>query len=72
MAIPPGGGFDAGLEFLSNPQKYSDVAKAAEEFAIECIALIRNAPEPNQFKASSDEEIAAEILWRVRARPKER
>lgn len=71
-AIPPGGGFKDGVAFLSDPQKMIAVMKSASTWVIEAIRLVREATGPNQWSKSSDEEIAGEILNRLRSKKEKR
>ena len=70
-AVPPGGGFASGVEFLLDKDRIVKSFKAAESWVQEAIATTRTAQEPNPFKESSDEEIAEEIMRRVVKRKEE-
>ena len=61
-AIPDGGGFSAGIKFLTTPGALSTGFGVAAEFVQAAILAVRQAAEPNPFKDSTDEEIAGEIL----------
>lgn len=61
-AIPPGGGFEAGLRFLSSNETIKACAKEAIEFVKNAIIAVRQAAEPNPWKQSSDEQIAGELV----------
>lgn len=74
LAIPPGtkNGLQAGINFLMNPKKLSEVAKQATLEIEASIKAVRLAADPNPFRNSSDEEIAAEILKKLDERKRER
>lgn len=61
-----GDGLAGCIEFLSNPEAIKRGAIAATKFVDDAIACIRQAAEPNPFKNATDEEIAGEILSRMK------
>jgi len=65
-AIPPGGGIAAGIKFLTEPGWLAKSLKEAISWARASILTIRQAPEPNPWKDASEEEIAGEILRRLK------
>jgi hypothetical protein len=67
-AIPSGGGFADGVKFLSSKESILTGVRNATRWVAEAIDAVRQASEPNPWKASTDEEIAGEILRRVEAR----
>jgi hypothetical protein len=71
-AIPAGGGFDAGLKFLTTPGALAEGWKKAVEWCDAAIAVIRQAAEPNPWKNASEEEIAGYMLKRIDERKKRR
>lgn len=64
-AIPAGGGFAAGLHFLSDKQRIIDGAKAATAWVEQAIATVKSAPD-NPY--GDDEAIAGEILRQLEER----
>ncbi len=66
QAVPAGGGLADGLKFLSDPKGVSDAARTATEWVEEAIVSVRNAMGRNPWLHSSDEDIAAEILRRLK------
>jgi hypothetical protein len=66
-AIPGGGGLADGIRFLSDPQGLSKAARAATEWVTVAIRAVREAAEPNPWKAATDEDIAGEILRKIEA-----
>lgn len=67
-AIPKGGGFADGLNFLSDRSKITEGARRATDWVQLAIKTLRQAAEPNPWKDADDETIAAEFLKRVRER----
>ena len=61
-AIPAGGGFSAGMAFLTDPARIRDGATAAKKWVDEAIAAVRSASDPNPWREATDEDIAGEIL----------
>lgn len=68
LAIPDGGGFQAGIDFLLDPAKVKTTAQAATTWVAQAITLVRTAAEPNPWKTATDEEIAGEILSKLAAK----
>lgn len=64
-AIPAGGGFAAGMKFLSSKESVVSGVKAATAWVEQAIQAVRGAADPNPWKDAQDEEIAGEILRRV-------
>jgi hypothetical protein len=67
-AIPAGSGLAAGIEFLSTPGRIAQGFSLAAEWCERAIEAIRSAAEPNPWKYSTEEEIAADLLRRVEER----
>jgi hypothetical protein len=67
-AIPPGAGFQAGIDFLRTPQRIAESAKASEQWVSDAIAALRQAAKPNPYADMPDEEIAAVILASIQQR----
>ena len=65
-AIPDGGSVLDGVKFLLNKKKIEATAEMATLWTKHAIKAIRNAKEPNPWKESSDEDIAEEILKRIK------
>jgi hypothetical protein len=69
-AVPAGGGLTSAIEFLSDPKRITDGARAATSWVETAIAAVKAAP-GNTF-GDNDEAIAGEILRqideRIRAR----
>lgn len=61
-AIPAGGGFGAGLDFLLDPQRMRDVSRAAMAEVEQMLNLVKAAPD-NPYH--DDEEIAQAILSKL-------
>lgn len=68
MAIPKDGTARDALEFLRDPQRLHDTAKKATEWALLAVAAVREANDPNPWRNADDEEIAGEILRRIKER----
>lgn len=58
-AIPDGGGFADGIEFLLNPGRMADVSRKALEWCDQCIAAVKSAPD-NPY--GDDEEVIAGVI----------
>lgn len=69
-AIPAGGGFEAGIRFLSSKESILSGARHATQWVLAAIDAVRGAAEPNQWKSASDEEIAGELLLKIDERKK--
>jgi hypothetical protein len=69
-AIPAGGGFAAGLRFLSSATRITEGAGRARIWVAEAIKAVRAAGDPNPFRDADDETIAAEILRQLDERTK--
>lgn len=67
-AIPPGGGVQAGVDFLMDKDKVIETARNAQTWVAHAILAIRQAPDPNPYKSKTDEEVAQVILDRVAAK----
>jgi hypothetical protein len=67
-AIPSGGGFVAGLEFLSNKQSITDAAIRAKDWVKVAIRAVREAGDPNPWRLSDDETIAGFLLDEIAKR----
>lgn len=67
-AIQAGGGLADGIAFLTDPKRIVEVAKMATVWVNQAIAVVRTAAEPNPWKTASDEEIAAELLSKIKAK----
>lgn len=61
-AIPPGGGLADGIAFLSDKAKIAEGWRAAEAWVREAIQMVRQAADPNPWRAADDEAIAGELL----------
>jgi len=69
-AIPDGGGFEDGLEFLMDAKKISAGFKSAHEFIIKAIDILRNATGDHPYKNMSDEAIAGVLLSEIERKKK--
>ena len=67
-AIPPGGGVQSAVEFLSSKEGVLASAKSSTTWVAQAIAVVRTAFEPNPWKNATDEEIAGEILRQLELR----
>lgn len=67
-AVPPGGGFGDALRFLSSSAGIASAARAADQWARDAVAAIRNAEDPNPWRDIDDEDIAGEILRQIEDR----
>lgn len=65
-AIPKGGGVTDGVKFLSNKNLMSKTLQSADRWTKDILLAVRQAGEPNRFKNATDEEIAAEILQKIK------
>lgn len=63
--VCPTGNLAKVMATLSNPSKFKEAAKESAEFVEVAINAVRMADLPNEYRLSTDEEIAAEILRRV-------
>lgn len=61
-ACPPGSGVGDVCAFIMKPGSVVESAKKATQFVRYAVEAVRNAAEPNPWKAATDEEIAGEIL----------
>jgi len=69
-AVPPGSGLAAAINFVTTPGAVAaSMAKAASWVEL-AIQAVRQAAEPNPWKASSDEEIATELMRQIEAKKK--
>jgi hypothetical protein len=68
-AIPPGGGLANGIEFFTNPEKRKEILAKAERNAMECIRIIKSAPD-NPY-GDNDEVIAGIILKKIEQKRKD-
>lgn len=62
-AIPAGGGFGDGLQFLLDKERLIATAKAATAWVSDAIALVKTTP--NNPWGDDDEAIAGEILRQI-------
>ena len=67
-AVPRDGGFNDGLRFLLSKERITQGARDAVEWAQTACRAVRDAAEPNQWKDSSDEDIAAYLLEEIAKR----
>jgi hypothetical protein len=69
-AIPLGcpNGLLAGIDLLLTPGKLFSSLKSAHEWVKASLQAVRDGGEPNQWKTATDEEIAGEILRRIKER----
>ena len=67
-AIPVGGGFADGLNFLMTKGAVSAGWAKAAEWCDAAILAIRNAAEPNPWKNADEETIAGELVRRIEER----
>lgn len=63
IAIPAGGGFADGIEFLKSSERIAAAAREATEWVTTALAAVRAAGDRR-----TDEEIAGAILTRIEAR----
>lgn len=68
LAVPAGGGFKEGLDFLCDPRRVSVDCHSSKEWVKQAIAAVRSAAGPNPWSAADDEAIAGEILRRIEAK----
>lgn len=61
-------GFAGALKMLSSKESIRDAAIAAKKWCVEAIGAVRNAGDPNQWRNSTDDEIADEILRQLEAK----
>lgn len=71
-AIPPSGGFAAGLQFLSNPKTIADGWRSAEKWVREALAVVRTGTGDNPWRTADDEAIASELLRRIEEKDNQR
>jgi len=62
-AIPNGGGFASGLEFLMNPERIKEVSLKSLEWCDQAIAAVKSAPD-NPY-GDDEEVIAGAILEKM-------
>lgn len=67
-AIPRGGGFEDGLNFLSSKDNITEGAKRAKDWVKLAIESVRKAGEPNPWKDCDDEAIAGYFLKKIEER----
>lgn len=67
-AIPDGGGLAAGIGFLITPGKMGAGFRMATEWCDAAIQAVRGAGEPNPWRNSTEEEIAAELVRMIEER----
>jgi hypothetical protein len=67
-AVPAGSGIDSALKFLTSKNSISAGWVLASRWVKAALDAVRQAAEPNPWKNSSDEEIAAELLQRMEKR----
>jgi hypothetical protein len=68
IAVPKGGGLESAIQFLTTPGRISTGFREAVQFVDGAIQKIRNAGEPNPYKASTDEEICGALLSKIQLR----
>lgn len=64
-AVPPGGGIDSAIKFLSSKDSIINGVRSAKKWVEDAIQAVRLASGPNPWRDASDEEIAGEILRQV-------
>lgn len=64
-AVPPGGGVESALTFLSDKDRIIRTVRESRKWVEQALQAIRQASEPNPMKTWTDEEIAEEILKRI-------
>ena len=64
-AIPSSSGLAAGLNFLSSAKNITEGWRTASSWVQLALKTVREAPEPNEWKYASDEEIATEIIRKI-------
>ena len=67
-AVPPGGGIQSAIEFLSSKERIVTSARDATAWVDQAIAVVRLAAEPNPWKNATDEDIAGEIIQQIERR----
>lgn len=67
-AVPDGGGFADGMDFLSNRERLSKAERDATQWVFSAIDIVRTSGGPNEWADADDESIAAEILSRIERR----
>lgn len=64
-AIPEGGGFAAGLKFLTTKGAMSAGWAQSVKWCDAAILAVRNAAEPNPWKDADEETIAGELVRKI-------
>jgi hypothetical protein len=64
-AVPRGGGMVDALNFLSSKDNITKGARVAAAWVKTACDVVRSAAEPNPFKQSTDDEIAAYLLEQI-------
>jgi hypothetical protein len=64
-AIPAGGGFEAGLEFLADAARVAKTFREPAAWVAQAIQMVREAPGENPWRDKDDEAIAGELLRKV-------
>lgn len=67
-AIPKGGGFADGLNFLSKKENITESAGRAKDWVRVALRAVREAAAPNPWALSTDEEIAGYLLDEIKKR----
>lgn len=67
-AVPIGGGMASAIDFFLDKKKTVEGFRRSLGWCDSAIQTLRGACEPNPLKNSSDEEIAGEILRRIKIR----
>lgn len=67
-AVPDGAGVGDAITFLSSSRSLAKGLTEAAKWVAEAILAVRNAPEPNPWKRSTDEEIATELMRLIEAK----
>ena len=67
IAVPAGGGIGDALNFVASKERIVEAAREAEAWVASVVKLVRSSP-CGRWKASTDEQIAAEILRQAEER----
>ena len=74
--VPPGSGGSLGesvarvVRQVQDRERFTSLARDAEQWAWKAVEAVRNAAEPNPWRNASDEEIAAELVRQIEERKK--
>lgn len=58
------------LDFVMSRERLLAGARTADQWARDAVAAVREAGEPNPWRTATDEAIAAELLRRVKEKPR--